>query len=77
MPFSSPPQFDPNGDDDALACVGEMRPKLQRVIDQCTRAEGLVCAMTLTYAGLIHQRGGLEEPLSKALAALAELPPVT
>lgn len=73
MPFANPAQLDPN-EDDALACVDAMRPGLQRVIDRCSRMEAFVCAMTLTYAGLIHARGGAEEPLTKAMAAFAELP---
>jgi hypothetical protein len=73
MPFANPAQLDPN-EDDVLACVDAMRPGLQRVIDQCSRGEALVCAMTLTYAGLIHARGGAEEPLTKGMAALAGLP---
>ena len=73
MPFANSDQLDPK-ENDARACVDAMRPELQRLINQGSRAEALVCAMTLTYAGLIHARGGAEEPLRKAMAAFAQLP---
>jgi hypothetical protein len=63
-------------EDDATACVDRMRPQLQKIINQRFRGEALICAMTTSFAELLRERGGSEEPLTRAMAAFTQLPAV-
>jgi len=64
-------------EDDALLCVDRMRPGLQKIINQRFKNDALICAMTTTFAELLRERGGSEEPLIRAAATFSKLPPAT
>lgn len=53
--------------EDGLRCVSRLKPKLQEVINQGFRGEALRAAMTLTFAELLRERGGSDEPLLRAI----------
>jgi hypothetical protein len=76
MPFADAPQLNAR-EDDALACVDVMSPRLQLIIDRRYPGDALVRALTTAYAELILDRGGRKGPLLKALDGLARLPPDT
>jgi hypothetical protein len=70
------PALDPE-QDNALLCVERMRRTLQNIINQRFKGEALVCAMTTTFAELLRERGGSDEPLTRALGAFSQLPAAT
>ena len=61
-------------EDDAYLCVDRMQPELQKIINQHFRGEALICAMTTTFAGLLKERGGSDEAITRAVEAFAQLP---
>jgi hypothetical protein len=63
-------------EDDAVVCVDRMRPELQKIINQRFRGEALICALTTSFAELLRERGGSEEPLTRAMAVFTQLPAV-
>jgi hypothetical protein len=62
-------------EDDAFTCVKRMNPALQKIIDQpFGSVQPLLCAMTMTYAQLLKERGGDGQSVLQTLDAYAELP---
>jgi hypothetical protein len=61
-------------EDNALLCAEHMGPELQKIIEQRFKAEARLSALTTTFAELLRERGGSNEPLIRAMAAFAELP---
>jgi hypothetical protein len=51
-----------------------MKPKLQGIINQGFQGEALIAAMTLTFAELLRERGGSDEPLLRATEVFTKLP---
>lgn len=70
MPLAA---LDP-AEDNALFCAERLGPGLQNIIDQRLKAESLLCALTTTFAELLRERGGSNEPLIRAMAAFTEMP---
>jgi hypothetical protein len=62
-------------EDDVFACVERMNSALQKIIDQpFGSVQPLLSAMTMTYAQLLHERGGDGQSVLRTLAAYTELP---
>jgi hypothetical protein len=51
-----------------------MKSKLQKIINQGFRGKALIAAMTLTFAELLCERGGSDEPLHRAMEVFTKLP---
>jgi hypothetical protein len=63
-------------EDDAIQCVDRMRSELQKIINQCSRGDALMAAMTICFAELLRDRGGDDQPLKGAMALFAKLPSI-
>lgn len=69
--------LNPEEEDNALLCVDRMQPGLQNIINQDFKGAALICAMTTAFAELLRERGGSDEPLTRAMAAFSQLPAAT
>jgi hypothetical protein len=75
FPMTEPsPQLFEKGDD-VFACVERMNPALQQIMDQpFGSVQPLLCAMTMTYAQLLKERGGDGQSVLRTLDAFTTLP---
>jgi hypothetical protein len=60
--------------DDAVRCIDRMRPELQNVINRCSGGDALMAAMSISFAELLRDRGGDDEPLLRTMKVFTKFP---